>query len=231
MGRTPNCLSKSRFAEIGIWYPNWNMIGALPETQVYPGGMELLRQDHPVSSVHVIEKGMVKLVHLRADGRTVIAGMRTSGSLLGAAEAILGASSLTTAVAVVPTSTRRISAKTFTALLMNNPTFSACVANTLGHETYMETIHAIELAACPARERLIRFLSELMGNASSTDPSQPLKLRLPLKHWELAQWLAVTPAYLCALFKQLICEGMIVRRNGRIVIPDRNRWHGEARRV
>jgi len=150
MNRTLHCLSRPECPEVRNWHLNWDMVSDLPEPQIYPESVELLQQDRPVSSVHMIEKGIVKLVHLRADGRAVIAGMRTSGSLLGAAEVLIGECSPTTAVTLVPTSTRRISAKTFTALSMNNLAFSACVNNTLGREAYMETIHAIELAACSA---------------------------------------------------------------------------------
>jgi CRP-like cAMP-binding protein len=46
---------------------------------------------------------------------------------------------------------------------------------------------------------------------------------VPLKHWEVAQLIAVTPAYLSRLFNQLELEGVIRRDRKAFAIPDLRR--------
>ncbi|MGH2376405.1 MAG: helix-turn-helix domain-containing protein [bacterium] len=49
---------------------------------------------------------------------------------------------------------------------------------------------------------------------------------MPLRHWEIAQLLAVTPAYLSRLFNRLEQEGILLRRKGWLTISDPdNLWH------
>lgn len=52
------------------------------------------------------------------------------------------------------------------------------------------------------------------------------KLHLPLKLWEIAQFLGITPSYLSRLLKSLEREGLIERDNGWIKVTNADKlWH------
>jgi CRP-like cAMP-binding protein len=207
--------------------PEWvkrNLASELPEFLIYPAGVELQRQACAVVSVHLIEVGIIKLVHVDAAGREVIAGFHPRGYMLGAAEALLGECSPATAVTMVPTSTRRIPTRMFTNLSASNPVFAACVSQVLARNAHVEIIQAIRLASSPALERLRDFLSDLIPQPFPNEVVGPIRFRLPPKHCELAQFLAVTPAYLSSLFRQLEGAGLIESKKGWIIIPDCQLW-------
>jgi len=49
-----------------------------------------------------------------------------------------------------------------------------------------------------------------------------------LKNWEVAQLLALTPQHLCRLVKQLENEGLLMRKNGWIILSDPKKlWRPE----
>jgi DNA-binding Lrp family transcriptional regulator len=48
----------------------------------------------------------------------------------------------------------------------------------------------------------------------------PIGVRLPLKYWEIAQLVGITPEHLSRILRQLEQEGIIKRKDGRLVISD-----------
>jgi CRP-like cAMP-binding protein len=48
----------------------------------------------------------------------------------------------------------------------------------------------------------------------------PMKIRPPLKYWEIAQLIGVTPEHLSRILKQIKREGIIKEEAGHIIVPD-----------
>lgn len=78
----------------------------------------------------------------------------------------------------------------------------------------------------PARARLRNFLVELGSNAVPGDKGA----ELPLRDWEIAQCVNVTPPYLSTLLSELVREGMLRRIGGKLLmIPRAGQTTGEPR--
>jgi CRP-like cAMP-binding protein len=82
-----------------------------------------------------------------------------------------------------------------------------------------------EIACLPARQRLEQLLwkiGEQLGESQTTN----FKVQLPLKHWEAAQLLAITPTYLSRLLAELESDEIISRMNGWIIVrKPASLWH------
>jgi len=55
-----------------------------------------------------------------------------------------------------------------------------------------------------------------------------MRIHNPLKHWEIAQLISVTPQHLSRLLKRLEEEGIIRRNKGWLIISDYQRLQAEA---
>jgi CRP/FNR family transcriptional regulator len=188
------------------------------ECQGYPTGTALMRQGEPVRTVYYIREGRIKLEHSDSDGSTVIAGLLDVGSFVGAGETFLGLPALVTAVTLVTMRTCNFSVGAFRELASNDHSFLFYVCMALSRDSRQQTIHSIELGANACR-RLEHFLSHLAAH-SGRKASNPVKVRLPLKHMELAQLLAITPTHLARLLRQLEREGVIQRQKGWIMLRE-----------
>jgi CRP-like cAMP-binding protein len=86
-----------------------------------------------------------------------------------------------------------------------------------------------QLTCLPARQRLEQLLwqfCERLGPDNWTSSQTTSKLQLPLKHYEIAHLLSITPTYLCRLLNALQAERVITRSKGWIVInKPAELWH------
>jgi predicted transcriptional regulator of viral defense system len=85
-----------------------------------------------------------------------------------------------------------------------------------------------EKSCVSGRHRLEKFLWELVQTQNGSDKNKPIKIQMILKNWEVAQLLSLTPQHLCRLVKQLEKEGILMRKNGWVILPDPKKlWHPE----
>ena len=194
-----------------------------PPSQQYPPGTELFRQGEPSERVYLVQRGLVKLVRGEPDGQQIIVALRRPGWFVGAAPVILEKPYTASAVTITRSSLSHFAADQFRDLLRDHPSLSWQVHRMHSSELYLQTIRLSELANCQARKRLKQLLCELAASQerSGKDRSgaaREIKLQLPLKHWELAEVLAITPVYLSRLLRELENEGVIRRCKGWIVI-------------
>ena len=80
-----------------------------------------------------------------------------------------------------------------------------------------------ERSCLSGRQRLEKFLLRLVYAQNRVDRQAPVKIQMNLKNWELAQLLAITPQHLCRLIKQLENEGILMRNNGWLILPEPER--------
>jgi CRP-like cAMP-binding protein len=97
------------------------------------------------------------------------------------------------------------------------------------HEAIDHITHMARISCLPAQDRLADLLWELAHALELTTATGEVLLRLPLKHWELAQLIAVTPEYLSRLLKRMQQDGIVSQKKGFMVIPDvKKLWHSSA---
>ena len=193
-------------------------------TSEYPARVRLFRQGSYPECAYFIVSGLVKLACLNPEGKEVIVGLRGPGTLLGATAVVLSQPHLTTGDTLTSCRLARVSASEFGLLLEGNTKLSQFV-----HELHAREVHAhlellVDAVSRPAQYRLGKLLYDVLfalksSLRSATDPN----LWLPLRQWEIAELLCVTPEHTNRLLRRLEDDGL-VRRQGRLLsIPDPNK--------
>jgi CRP/FNR family transcriptional regulator len=182
----------------------------------------LFDQGADVEHVVFLESGLAKLVVVGADGQETIVALRHARSWLGIEAAILGATHGFGASAVLPSTVRAIPLAALHDELARRTEIGRAISRQLCEDMVAMTEACASAATSSAKERLARLLTELHraqgGEGVATREARTL--RLPIRQWELAQLLGVTPAYLCHLLARLEEEGRIRRtRAGELVVP------------
>jgi CRP-like cAMP-binding protein len=195
-----------------------NEITDLASSQTYPAEIELFQQGAPAREIYFIEEGVIKLVYLNPNGKEAIIGLRSSGWPLDASALILQEPHPVTAVTVTRCRLYHVSAETFRHLLNRNPQLSNYLLRTYSREVYDQMSRIAELECFSARQRLERLLWQMLPQTEQGGPQKEKRLRMPLKHSEIAQLIAITPEHLSRLFKLLEREGVISRKGGGLVI-------------
>jgi CRP-like cAMP-binding protein len=179
------------------------------EGQAFGAGYTIIEQDAPAREVFHVEQGLVKLVRTDPEGGDAIVGLREAGSFLGAEAVLLEVPYSVTAISVSPCLLSRMDADTFRNRVRNSPEFSWRLHQAHSRELHAETVQRSDFASLPAKERLLRVLGRLAGEDAGAET--PGAVRLPLKQWEFARLIGVTPQYVCRLMTQLEDEGMLER--------------------
>jgi len=178
-------------------------------SQLYHPNVELFRQDASASDIFLIETGLVKLSRIEENGREVIVDLRFPEWLLGAASVILKQPYAVSAITLTDCYLRRISAPNFYYLVESDPLVSVYVHQMHSREVLDKISNIAQLGCFTARERLIHLLSRLVSFSAKNETSLEFKIRLPLKYWELAQLIAITPEHLSRLLKQMEQKGIL----------------------
>lgn len=204
----------------------WKEATQMLDSPVYPTGFELFRQDCPAKAVYFSESGLVKLMRSEENGRELILSLKFSGSLLGVAAAINDKPHPFSAVTVTSCKLARLSAQAFFDLVAADSQLASSLHEMLSAEILDQTARLSQIACLPARCRLEQLLWQLASDRSLDGSKLDLKFQLPLRHWEVAQLLAITPTYLSRLLAELEQEEVISRTKGWIVIEKlASLWH------
>jgi CRP-like cAMP-binding protein len=206
-----------------------SLIDGVTPTHVYPPTIELYHQGSQADEVYFIHRGLVKLVRVEGEGHELIIDLRSPGWLVGTASVITRQQHPVTATTLSESLIQRIPADVFNRLLSTNPQFSLYMHQMHSHEAIDHITHMARISCLPAQDRLADLLWELAHALELTTATGEVLLRLPLKHWELAQLIAVTPEYLSRLLKRMQQDGIVSQKKGFMVIPDvKKLWHSSA---
>lgn len=201
-----------------------NTIGRLA-SHVYPPGMQLFRQDADPAEVYFVESGLAKLTRYEENGSEFILDIRFAGSLLGSAAALQNRPHLFSAVTATDCRLTHLSAKLFLDLLSTDVQLRLFTYHILSSEVLDQAARLSEIACLSARHRLEQLLWQILEQVTE-NRAVDSRVQLPLKHWEAAQLLAITPTYLSRLLGNLESEEIISRRNGWIIVrKPASLWH------
>jgi len=200
----------------------------LAATQAYSPGVQLFQQGCPAEDVYFIGSGLVKLTILDQGGTEVIVCLRSAGWILGATAVILKESHQTSAATLTRCQLQRVLAADLRKLLKSNPELSWCVHEIHSRElrTHLERLTA--LATQSARSRLTHLLSQVIQGSDSDVSTQEYALKIPLRQWEIAQLLAITPEHISRLLKSLERDGLVRRQKSILVISNPRRLIAET---
>jgi len=218
----PHDSSRNAFSTTEISNKNANFATA----QIIPEGSELFRQSSHSREIYSIEKGLVKLIRREADGKEVIAAIRYPGWLLGADSAILDAPAPVTAITITACQLTRVPAQEFRDLIRTDADLSWKLHQMMAREVHSQVARLTGIECLSARQRLEEFIWQLISSMESVPPDKPIRLQFPAKHFEIAQFLAVTPQYLSWMIGQLEKDKILKRERGWLIVPGAEKlWH------
>jgi CRP-like cAMP-binding protein len=192
-----------------------------PEHQIYSQG----ESPHIVC---LICSGLVKLTRTESDGNRAIVGLRQAGYMMGAVPSIVNLPYTTTAETITRSKLCLLPTETFINLIDTDAGFSRWILTMLSRRLRSSTLSISEQSCFSGRQRLEKFLWKLAQAQNGGDQNRPIKIQMILKNWEVAQLLSLTPQHLCRLVKQLEREGILMRKNGWVILPDPKKlWHPE----
>lgn len=183
--------------------------------QIYPAGSDIFRQGESVRDVHFVGRGLVKLQHVCPDGREAIVGLRSAGWILGAAESVLGQPYTVAARTVTTCEIRRMGIAAFRQLVRQEHGFSWLLHVIHSREIVSQLEQVAAFNCLSAHERLRAFLRQIV---EVLPVESPLPVQVPLRDWEIAQLVGVTPQYLSRLMHTMKSEGLLSRRNHRWLV-------------
>lgn len=176
-------------------FQEWTSLAGLSEPRVVGPRETLYPQEELRNCVWFIERGVVKLARLENDGTEYILGLRSNGWVLDAASTILNRPSPSSAVTLTTCTIRRVPRSQFMHLLETSPSMMQDLNRLMCREIQAEQQQQVEFRSGNAQSRLNRLIQELLQASSSGDP---LAL-LPLRRFEIAQLLAISPEHLSRL--------------------------------
>ena len=192
---------------------------ALDPAMEYPAAIGLFKQGAAAQNVYLIEEGLVKLIRVEPSGREMIVGLRSPGWMVGAASVILGNKYAFSATTLTSCQLRRIPVNVFLSLLKTDASFSWYFHQVQSFQICDYFTRLADFGCLSARDRLLKLLALLVSVSNSNDQETKIRLRLPLKNWEVAELIAVTPEHLSRVLKEMQREGFLNKDKGWIVIP------------
>lgn len=195
----------------------------LAPVHVYPASTELFEQGFAASDVYFIEAGLVKLTAIGEAGQELIVGLRPAGRTLGVCSAILKKPYPNSALTLTRCELRRLPGEALRYFLRNDVVFSRYVHQENSREVYDHVAQLVGLACLSARCRLERLLIEMVPGLETNSPKEEIHLQLLVKHWEIAQLIAITPQHLSRVLKAMEADGVIRQEKRRIILIDPTR--------
>lgn len=204
------------------------ILQSLADPTIYPAAVEILLQDSRVREIYFLERGLVKITHTSRDGKERIIGLRFPGTLLGAASIALQKPSIVAATTLTRCYFHKIMAADFLHLLRTSSEFTWYFQQAQSYEIFQLLNSLVQLGGYSARQRLEQLLWQLALRPNMDDSEKEARIRLPLRHADIAEIITVTPEYLSRILKHMEQEHIIRREKGWLIIPDIKRlFHSE----
>ena len=174
-------------------------------------------QGSVAAAVISVDGGIVKLARIGSTGSETIIGLRGEGAILGAEEVMCGAAYTATAIAATEAHARRIPAHRFLDALQSDPVLLLETYEVLSRQSLAALRHSGRLGGDSAKCRLLSFLAELVPPQHRVPGC---RIQFPVRGWEVAQLLAMTPWHLSRLLRECETEGILERDRGWLVVRD-----------
>jgi CRP/FNR family transcriptional regulator, cyclic AMP receptor protein len=185
-----------------------------------PPSTTLFLQGNPPREVFYVERGLVKLIRMSENGQELAIGLPSKGSLLGAASLIVQEPYPFTAVTVTRCALSRIPADLFLRLAKTDEQFCWYLHEIHSLEVHRQAGRLAALRCLSARQRFEKLLLEFLSSMPDHEKQTSMKIRLPLKHWEIAQLIGVRPEHMSRVLQQIKQEGVLHEEDGCMVVPD-----------
>ena len=206
--------------------PDWTTAAGLAPVQSFPAATVLFKQGAGSQHVFFLERGLVKISHMDASGQEMIISLMSApGSIMGASCAVLE-KHIVTATVLARSQLRQMASTEFRSLINRNPDMSWYI-----HQMHCRILSRMitqrsQMGALSVRRRLEQLFWKLIDSLDLRTGGE-VRLELPLKYWEVAQLIVVTPEHLSRVVKAMEKDGLLRReKGGALLFPDPSKlWH------
>lgn len=201
-------------AAIRSWTPLLNFV----RPELVPARTLLFRQGSLPQAVFFVERGLVMLSHLTAEGDDVALGLRFAGQFVEYAAAILCRVYNVSASTASETVFDRVPVATFLDVIHQSEG-AAVLQSTAAIDMLQATTQLVSSKADSADRRFERLISELAAHQGERIPGTmhtEIRVCVPLSNAELAALICVTPEHFSRLKRRLANEGRF-RQAGRMI--------------
>jgi CRP-like cAMP-binding protein len=188
--------------------------------QTYPAGVELFEQGVRIADVLYIERGLVKLKRMDLHGRETILDLAFATAWVGTAAVIADIPSPASAITCTPSRIARMPALEFSDRLAHDPAFSTLIHQMNARELCRQVAWIGQLTSVTSEQRVRWMIRQLISVLHLQSSDRGIRLRLPLRHYEFAALVAITPEHLSRLLRDLERAGIIRRDRGCVIVPD-----------
>jgi CRP-like cAMP-binding protein len=203
----------------GFRTADWEAELGILHKRAIPSNTQIFAQGDIATKVILVRGGLVKLIYDHVDGRAAIVGLRSVGWMLGIAAAIADEPHVTAAVAVTACEVSAVESSGMRSRARASAHLAWQLATLQSRETRNALVQVASLSCCSATERLESCLATITAELQC---AEALTL-LPLREWEIAQLISVTPQYLCRLMHDLQTRGRLTRKGTKwYVVPMRS---------
>jgi CRP-like cAMP-binding protein len=186
--------------------------------KLQPGACPIVQDSLP-SEVFYVTDGTIKLTRVGLGGRETILGVHGSGSILGAEQAVAGTRHVASATAITECTVRAIAVCHYREAIRVDRDLCA-LRYVAVSKLYINSLEQCgRLGGDSAESRLAAALIDCIP-VSDVAGTKTHRVQFPLRSWEIAQMLAVTPWYLSRMLGKLESDSVIRRNKGWIVILD-----------
>jgi CRP-like cAMP-binding protein len=188
---------------------------------LWPADACLCQQGEEPETLYLLEDGFVKLLCADSTGEELIVAVKYAPTLLGVTAAVAGHPYAMSVVTGTRCRVRYCTARAFLTALEGSPSRLLEITRLQCAEIETLVSRLLMMGLSDARTRLIHLLrsfsSPIRGDGGAT------QLQLPLKQYEIASFLGITPEHLSRVVGRLARQGIVRQKNGRIVVRNPTR--------
>ncbi len=186
----------------------------------FPSGKVLFTENDPVSAVHIILEGEVKLSMNSSEGKRLSLRIAKKGEVLGLASALSGRPCEMTAETLYPVKIASIRRADFLNFLARNPEVYRAVTDELSRSYTMacDQLRTVGLSAS-APEKLARLLLEWSENGQTTE--RGTRCRMPLTHGEIGEFIGASRETVTRTLSVFKSRQLIAFKGSTLMIPSR----------
>jgi CRP/FNR family transcriptional regulator len=197
----------------------WPVPEALGPSIEYPRGAVLFRQGDRPTTLFLIERGLVRLVHSACDGRETVVGWRGAQWLIGVANAIGNQEFSLEAETLTRCKVRQLDIGEFKRLRQSHSSAIDWIVESLAHEVHEHLDAIASIGSHRARTRLERLLVQILSIESVRLANGAVRLCAGLTYGDLASLINVSPQHFSRLLAEMEQDRCVNRHRGSLVFP------------
>jgi len=169
--------------------------------------------------VHFVVSGRVRVVDQSASGREVSFEDIDAGGIVGELAAIDGGERSASVVAVEPTVTAALDARTFLNVMRDHPDVAEAMMRRLTRMVRQASGRIMELSTLGAHNRVHAEMLRLARKAARGDARQARIYPIPV-HADIASRVSTTRETVARVLSELSKKGLVVRDGNALAVPD-----------